>query len=385
MRVRHPVNYWLDLFTGTTWDEFRKAGATVSGYRERMRSRAKRVKRGDVFLCYLTGVMRWVGMLEVIGPSKDRRRIWQGDEFPVRFDVRPVVMVDAEYGVPMEELLGRVSFFAGPKDRGKFKGFVRMSPNRFMHSEDAALIVELLKTAQQRPPSEFDQKKYDRKPRYRALRRKGKVTIRTTVSVPEDTGPEAESGTPETVAATTTRHTEIQYHLLKLGTELGLDVWVARNDRSKVWNGESFASLPGMLTELPAQFNEATTRTIELIDVLWLRKNSIAAAFEVECTTAVYSGLLRMSDLLALQPDLDIKLYLVAPDDRRGRVEQEITRPTFALRDKPLPEVCGFLSFTNLMEKVDGIRKLGLAKALKPDFLEQTAEYFTGGDEEAEG
>lgn len=56
--------------------------------------------------------------------------------------------------------------------------------------------------------------------------------------------------------------------------------------------------------------------------MLWLRKNSIAAAFEVECTTAVYSGLLRMSDLLALQPDLDIKLYLVAPDERRGKVEQ---------------------------------------------------------------
>ena len=38
-----------------------------------------------------------------------------------------------------------------------------------------------------------------------------------------------------------------------------------------------------MLTDLPTQFNEATTRTIELIDVLWLSGNSIVAAFEVEC------------------------------------------------------------------------------------------------------
>ncbi len=37
-----------------------------------------------------------------------------------------------------------------------------------------------------------------------------------------------------------------------------------------------------MLDELPTQFNEATTRTIELIDVLWLKGNSILAAFEVE-------------------------------------------------------------------------------------------------------
>jgi hypothetical protein len=28
------MNYWLDLFTGTTWDEFRGAGACVTGFRE---------------------------------------------------------------------------------------------------------------------------------------------------------------------------------------------------------------------------------------------------------------------------------------------------------------------------------------------------------------
>ena len=65
------MNYWLDLFTGMTWEEFRKAGANISGFSERRRKGAGRVKRGDVFLCYLTGVMRWVGALEVVGPTKD--------------------------------------------------------------------------------------------------------------------------------------------------------------------------------------------------------------------------------------------------------------------------------------------------------------------------
>jgi hypothetical protein len=137
-----------------------------------------------------------------------------------------------------------------------------------------------------------------------------------------------------------------------------------------------------MIPELPTQFNEATNRTIELIDVLWLKGNSIVAAFEVECTTAIYSGLLRMSDLLALQPNLDIKLYLAAPDERRRKVEQEMLRPTFALRERPLPEVCGFLSFSTLMDKVEGIRKLGIASSIKPEFLEQVAEYFDGGQAE---
>jgi hypothetical protein len=43
---------------------------------------------------------------------------------------------------------------------------------------------------------------------------------------------------------------------------------------------------------------------IEHIDVLWLRGNRVEAAFEVEHTTAVSSGLIRMSDLITLHPNL---------------------------------------------------------------------------------
>ena len=75
---------------------------------------------------------------------------------------------------------------------------------------------------------------------------------------------------------------------------------MARNDRSKRHNGELLGAMSNMLDELPTQFNDATNRTIELIDVLWLKGNTILAAFEIEATTSIYSGLLRISDLLAL-------------------------------------------------------------------------------------
>lgn len=68
------VNYWLDLFTGTTWEEFRKAGENVSGFRERHKKILNRLKKGDILLCYVTGIMHWVGVLEVIGPSTDTRK-----------------------------------------------------------------------------------------------------------------------------------------------------------------------------------------------------------------------------------------------------------------------------------------------------------------------
>jgi hypothetical protein len=373
------MNYWLDLFTGTTWDEFQKAGSSVSGFSSRMKNSVGRIEKGDILLCYLTGVMRWVGALKVLGPSRDNRQIWDNAEFPSRLEVEPVVLLKPEHGIPMDALEGKVDFYEGPQHRGKFKAFLRGSPAKFHRNSDGDLILALLREADKNPVIRpVDLKKLARKPFFKAERRKGKKTVDAIVSVPEteETNEAVQISGEEKKLTASTQHTEIQYHLLKLGSDMELNVWVARNDRSKSWNGEALGTIKGMVAELPTQFNEVTNRTIELIDVPWLRGNSIVAAFEIECTTAIYSGLLRMSDLLALQPNIDIRLYLVAPDERRDKVEQELLRPTFTLRERPLQEICGFLPFTALIEKTEGIRKLGLAASLKPDFLEKAAEFF---------
>ncbi len=60
----------------------------------------------------------------------------------------------------------------------------------------------------------------------------------------------------------------------------------------------------------------------------------------------------------------------------RDKVEQEILRPTFQLRPKPLNKICGYLALNDVMNKVEGIRRLGLAPSLNPDFLVDSAEYF---------
>jgi hypothetical protein len=374
------MTYWLDLFTGRTWEQFREAGATVSGFRETMQKYRRKPIAGDILLCYLTGVMRWVGALEVVARSNDRTKIWDADAFPYRFQVKPLVVLDPEHGVPLESLEGKLDFYRSGADRGGFRGFLRMSPNAFKRKEDGDLILAMMRQAQANPVERpVDPRKLARKPTYLTVdlpKGKNREPVQTVISVPEaDTEAEVVAAPVEAPEART-RHTEIQYRLLELGVALGLDVWVARNDRSKTYNGTLLGSLPRMLDELPTQFNEATTRTIELIDVLWLKGNSIIAAFEVEATTSVYSGLLRMSDLLSLQPNLDIQLFLVAPDDRRAKVAQEIRRPTFSYREKPLPKICGFLPFDKLMQTIEGIERLGLASSLKPEFLRTSAEYF---------
>ena len=219
--------------------------------------------------------MRWVGALEFLGPSNDNRAIWSVAEFPERVTVKPLIVLDPENGVPMTELEGRVEFYQSPTDRGGYKGFVRRSPSLFKRPGDGELITRLLRQAQANPVSRpVDPAKRDYQPLLKAETKKGKRTVQTLVSIPETSEAGGDSTTEDDTGAGPTPHTEIQYRLLRLGTEMGFEVWVARNDRNKTCNGETLRSMPGMVEELPTQFNEATNRTIELIDVLWLKGNS---------------------------------------------------------------------------------------------------------------
>nr|NIN64212.1 hypothetical protein [Anaerolineae bacterium]NIN94492.1 hypothetical protein [Anaerolineae bacterium]NIQ77560.1 hypothetical protein [Anaerolineae bacterium] len=186
------------------------------------------------------------------------------------------------------------------------------------------------------------------------------------------TVPDSQPATHQEELKEPREHAEIQWALLKLGADLGLDLWVARNDRGRQVNGRKFADLSRLKKELPLQFDEATNRTIEHIDVLWLQGNAIVAAFEIESTTSIYSGLLRMSDLIAMQPNLNIPLYLVAPEDRRDRVITEVNRPTFSRLKPPLAEMCRFLSFTSLRGAVGQVASY--VRHLKPEFLQEISE-----------
>ena len=93
-------NYWLDLFTGATWEEFLAAGGEVSGFRERRWKTVQQMKPGDYLVCYLTGVSRWIGVLEVVSEAyRDSSPIWQDDVFPCRVRVRSVATLTPETAV----------------------------------------------------------------------------------------------------------------------------------------------------------------------------------------------------------------------------------------------------------------------------------------------
>ncbi|MCL5743073.1 MAG: hypothetical protein M1541_03955, partial [Acidobacteria bacterium] len=106
-------------------------------------------------------------------------------------------------------------------------------------------------------------------------------------------------------------HTHMQYLLTKLGRALGYDVLVAANDRGKSFQEEKFSfhclcGLPGL------GVSQEVAATINLIDVLWFEKgtNRVVCGFEIEKSTSIYSGLLRLADLALALPEHAIRMFL---------------------------------------------------------------------------
>lgn len=358
------THYWLDLFSARTWQEFLKAGADVSGFRERQWHSVERIRVGDVLLCYLTGVSRLVGALEVTRPAfRDSTPIWGEEVFPCRVGVKAMITLTPATGVPILELRDRLSIF-NPDHPNAWTGRVRGSPSRWSAADGQAVMLALTQAGENPVQRPIDPLKMERRPRaLRASKIKADVTIPDRQEESTEPGPELREPSD---------HTEVQWLLLKLGSDIGFEVWAARSDRSRDWKGHRFSDLPKFRQHLPRQFDEATNRTIEQIDVLWLQASSIVAAFEIENTTSVYSGLLRMSDLVAMQPNLSIPLYIVAPDERRGKVFSEINRPTFTRLAPPLSQTCRFIAFSSLRNWIT--QYASIIAYLRPDFLLELSE-----------
>ena len=149
---------------------------------------------------------------------------------------------------------------------------------------------------------------------------KGEHTIKRTDKSINVTVPSAEDNeiSEELDKKTISDSMQIQALISSIGETMGFTIWLPKADRARILM--AWAPKEGvLLDDLPLSYDSITMKTIENIDVLWLRKRSIVRAFEVEHTTAVYSGLLRMADLVALQPNININLHIVADETRREK------------------------------------------------------------------
>lgn len=122
-------------------------------------------------------------------------------------------------------------------------------------------------------------------------------------------------------------HIKAQYILKKLADIIGNDAFLAKNDQSKSYNKEILGA--GTITDIPYEHISKEARNIiSLIDVLWFKNSVPVAAFEIETTTSISSGLLRFSDLI-FELNLPVELYIVTTRVRSKKLIKELNRSIF--------------------------------------------------------
>jgi hypothetical protein len=142
-------------------------------------------------------------------------------------------------------------------------------------------------------------------------------------------------------------HVKMQWKLAKLGLKAGEKIWVPNGDQSKLrkeYNFTEFESEFSAGIDLPKSY-------FENIDVVWKEQFRISAAFEIENSTAIYSGLLRFADLKVVAPNTIYPMFIVAPAERRNRARTQLQRPVFGQLD--LQDKVRFLPY----EAIDEIDK----------------------------
>ena len=369
------MNYFIDLFTPETARVFEQSKQDVSGFRISRKTyfENQKIGPGDKFICYVTRLQRFVGILEITSKhfiDETPLFLKENDPFVLRINVKTLVWLPLDKAIPVHEdfIWSNLSFTKGlTKDSYRWTYMVFSSPRAWPKSDCEFLEKALVEQSQKLIEYRFsdDDEKKLKSPKIRLA---GKKEV--SVSVPEDEETVAEE--QEVAPISEKRESiKVQAKLAEIGEKLGLKIWLPRNDRTGVlesWKPKGNV----LLEELPFSFDDVTLQTIKNIDVLWIQGRTIIRAFEVEGTTSIYSGILRMADLLSLLPNIEIKIHIVAPDNRRNEVFKQISRPIFAVMEKgPLSELCSYISYDSIYE----LAKEKRLENMKDTIVDELAEY----------
>lgn len=342
------ASYFTDVFTVETWERAKSRGWRLSGFPPPtptkggyFQSTFDRVQSGDVLCCYVKApAKRWVGALNVVSAMflDYEDDLWGADEagkarFPARFQVEPGIALDIDMGLPIEKTVGVLSCLEGKHWSGLFRRSLTPMPGG-----DGETLLRML--AEPRTPAPI------RVPQRRVPR----ATVKAAVDAAKEP--------TEAVTTGKTVHPELVAKTIRLGKAMGCDVWVAPGEKGQSFEGFTFKD--ETLKEFPAVgLDPESGNLVRHIDVIWVTGNKkIEAAFEVEVSTSIYSGLLRMSDLITLQPNTAFDLYIVAPDGRQGEVRKQMLRPTFEAYKPPMRRRCRFLGASQLDKALAAVEPL---------------------------
>jgi hypothetical protein len=294
------------------------------------------------------------GLCEVAGPPyESREQVWENGLFPHRIPVKLTHVLRPKDRPP---ILGEIRD-ALTEEWGPNYGWAILN-QQILESPHADTVVRAI-TSKPNALSEYHHALAEQLEAAR-LKREQAAQRPPRRARPADM-PSAEEqlelqDEPVVSKRDATAHTKALSELITLGKIAGCSVWIAADNQGRTIAGRSLAAdclkkLPGM-----GLSPEAMDR-ISRIDVIWVSQNAPVYAFEVETTTSIYSGLLRMSDLLAVVPALNIQIYIVAPRERQKKVFAELVRPTFSKIG--LSEYCRYIPAEELSGLLGRVKGLG--------------------------
>lgn len=135
--------------------------------------------------------------------------------------------------------------------------------------------------------------------------------------------------------------------LVKIGKSKGFDSHIGTTEQRK---DKRFRDLTiPMGSNVQFGLNETAFNRIKEIDVLWIKGIYIDAAFEVEASTSIDSGITRFRDLFAATPRTNIPTYIVVPDKRKEEAEKKIG--SLANRRDGLTKRIKYILFSDIRSK----------------------------------
>ena len=337
---------------------------------------ASRIQPGDGLICYVTRLSRWVGYLKVVsGPFEDSSPIFvdEDDPFVVRFNVEPTIWLTLEKSIPIHDdaVWAALSFTRELRaDSLAWTGRVRSSLGR-LDDADGDFLLKALK-AQEEGERIFPLNEHEaRKITTHTVVRPDKTV---TVSVPDDSSSGDTLAPTDNTEPESRKSTKIQALLARIGTQMGMDIWIPKADRNAVGR-EWDSSNAHLLERLPLNYDDTTLRTIEQIDVLWLQK-----AINRSCVRSRAHDICVFWNFadggfvgIAAEYGYQAPPYC-APESRREKVFQEIRRPVFSLLDRgPLADSWTFIPY-DALEEIAQLKHLNRTSDLVLDDYAEDAE-----------
>jgi hypothetical protein len=159
------------------------------------------------------------------------------------------------------------------------------------------------------------------------------------------------------------RRLYLQWLLAKIGNNVGYQVWIAQQDHGKSWNGESFQDLS--ISSLSFAENDTLKTQLENVAVLWLRKNEVITAYEIDPkSTEIVTSLLHLYDFGVTCAKHQLQLCLVLPKQYFEQAFFELARPLFRQQREKLR--CALMSIEDLASQGEHI----LRWATSPTIIE---------------